>query len=220
MKEITVLSTRCLSKDQIEKLNSSGIKLIQHDFIAFEKTSLDNIKVLDLLLFTSKNAVEAVCSLKGYRDLLPIPVVCVGMKTKELLESYGWSVLAWADYASELAQIIEERFSDKGFTFFCGNLRRELLPQFFRDKNIASVEYEVYRTYLQPKHIEEKISGVMFYSPSGVESYLSENRVHDEVCFCIGTTTAEALRGITTRIVLAGQPTIDETISVCVSYYK
>jgi len=44
-----------------------------------------------------------------------------------------------------------------------------------------------------PKGGEKRFDGILFFSPSAVESYLKSNTIKDEMCFCIGETTAEAL---------------------------
>jgi uroporphyrinogen-III synthase len=49
---------------------------------------------------------------------------------------------------------------------------------------------------------------------------MKENQIDDEVCFCIGTTTAEALKYATPNIIIANQPTVESTIMKCIEYYK
>ena len=217
---VAIVSTRVLSKEQLALFEEQNLAVLDYDFIQFETIENEVNNVHDILLFTSKNAVEAVRLLANYNELVTKPVVCVGIKTKELLEQYGWTVMAWAHYAKDLATIIIEDFSTSSFTFFCGNLRRDLLPELFDERKIAYTEYEVYRTVVNAHQVVEKVDGICFYSPSGIASYLQNNSITNEVCFCIGDTTADALQGITEHIVLAEYPTIDATLAACVSYYK
>jgi uroporphyrinogen-III synthase len=58
----------------------------------------------------------------------------------------------------------------------------------------------------------------MFFSPSGIESYLKNNKIKNELCFCIGSTTAEALNGITKKIILPEIPDIDLLIETVIAY--
>jgi uroporphyrinogen-III synthase len=53
-----------------------------------------------------------------------------------------------------------------------------------------------------------------------VQSFLKENRLQDEVCFCIGSTTAKTLRGITNKVVIANQPTIESTIAKSIAFFN
>ena len=88
---------------------------------------------------------------------------------------------------------------------------------------LAKINWEeiiVYETLLTSHKIEIQPNGVLFFSPSGAESYMQENRIEDEICFCIGNTTAEALKYATPNIIIANQPTIESTIIKCLEYYK
>ncbi|WP_309597470.1 uroporphyrinogen-III synthase [Flavobacterium davisii] len=81
-------------------------------------------------------------------------------------------------------------------------------------------EIEIYETILAPQKISTKLDGILFYSPSGVKSYLKNNKITDEICFCIGTTTAKALKNITKNIIVTNQPSIENVIIQCLNYYK
>ena len=64
------------------------------------------------------------------------------------------------------------------------------------------------------------MEAILFFSPSGIESYLKENTIKKEICFCIGTTTASALEGITKNIKIADQPTIEDVIEDVIAEYN
>lgn len=220
MKHPFILSTRKLALSNKVIAESSQLHWLEEDFIATQINAFFIDRVNDYVLFTSQNAVKSVLKNEYISLIKQKPAICVGLKTKELLESLGWQVKAWAHYASELALIIEDNYSQRSFSFFCGNIRREILPAFFRERKIVFDEYEVYQTIEQSHRIKQKLDGICFYSPSGIKSYLKENTIDDEVCFCIGHTTATALDEITTNIVLAQEPTIESTIQTCIAYYK
>ena len=78
----------------------------------------------------------------------------------------------------------------------------------------------MYRTDLTPVKIESKVDGILFFSPSGVKSYLKENTITNQVCFCIGTTTAKELEKTTKNVVIANQPTVENTIIQCINYFN
>ena len=73
---------------------------------------------------------------------------------------------------------------------------------------------------MKPNQIKESFDGVLFYSPSGVNSFLENNTLENKTCFCIGTTTAKALENRTKNIVIASQPTVENVITEVIKYYK
>lgn len=215
-----VVSTRVLSEEYRAMLKGVTISLIECDFITVSPIDFQVNELYECVLFTSQNAVQSVLKHKDIAVLKTRPSFCVGVKTKEMLEKFGWEVLAWTDYAKELAPILTESFSTKSISFFNGNLRSEVLPTAFERVGMRFNEFQVYQTDLTPLKLSQKPHGICFYSPSGVQSYLKENVITDEVCFCIGDTTAEALKNNTDKVILATQPTIEKTLQACVTYYK
>lgn len=216
----TVLSTRLLSDAHRQLLQTADVQWMEEDFIAIIPQEFAVETVRDIVVFTSQNAVKSVLNNAKAAVLKTKPAICVGVKTKALLEQEGWEVLAWTHYAKELTAVIERDFKNNSFSFCCGNIRREVLPTFFRQHNLVFDEYEAYQTVKQSRQIQQKIHGICFYSPSGIESFLQNNSITTEVCFCIGDTTADALKEITTQVVVASQPTIEATLAACLAYYK
>ena len=175
--------------------------------------------VNDNLIFTSQNAVQSVLENPKCSELRGKPVFCVGIKTKEFLEENGSEVAVYTDYASDLAEIISLIYSNETFTFFSGNIRRDVLPNTLKENQITFNEIEVYETNITSHKIKSKLDGILFFSPSAVESYFKMNTIKDEVCFCIGETTAETLENKHIKnIVIAEQPTIEDVIFTAVSY--
>jgi uroporphyrinogen-III synthase len=99
-------------------------------------------------------------------------------------------------------------------------MRRATLPDALTAAGISFTEIETYETTLTPNKITATVDGLLFYSPSAVQSFLKNNKITKQTCFCIGTTTAEALQNITDNIIIANQPTIENTIIQCINYYK
>jgi uroporphyrinogen-III synthase len=94
------------------------------------------------------------------------------------------------------------------------------LPDALRLVNITLDEVEVYETILTPHKIDFIPNGILFFSPSGVQSYLQENKIENENCFCIGNTTAEALKDITKNVIIAHQQTVENAIMKCIEFYS
>lgn len=191
-----------------------------HDFIQTANKNFELDKINQNLIFTSQNAVKSVLESPGCGLLKRHPVFCVGSRTKELLGQSGYDVTVDTDYAGDLAEIISLVHADESFTFFCGNLRRDILPQTLKENGIAFNEIEVYETSITPHRLKFKPDGILFFSPSGVESYLKNNQIKEATCFCIGETTAEALEHHTERIVIAREPSIENVIDDTIQYYS
>jgi len=220
--QIRILSTKKLLSNQKQFLLNANFNLIEADFIKTESKPFELKNINDNLIFTSQNAVHSL--VENAEKLLPKlrekNVFCVGLKTKALLEEKGFNVIAYTGYAADLAEIIALIYSKESYTFFSGNLRRDTLPDFLKEANITFNEIEVYETHLKPQKINTPVDGILFFSPSAVESYLKDNKIKKEICFCIGNTTAEALENTTKNIIIANQPTVENTIIQCINEYK
>ena len=215
--KINILSTRKLLPHQKQLLLDRDFFVIEEDFIAIKIKNFEVSKINDNLIFTSQNAVQSVLQHPNCSELKSKNVFCVGLKTKQLLTENGFNVIAYTGYAADLAEIILLIYKQESFTFFCGNLRREVLPNTLRENDIIFNEIEVYETIITSKKIASKLDGILFFSPSAVESYLQLNTINNEICFCIGETTAEALvpkirdRKIK-NIIIAEKPSIENVI--------
>jgi len=211
-KSIQILSTKKLSGEQKQALVKANINVIETDFIETHNKPFELKDLNDNLIFTSQNAVHSVLSNPNSEKLKSKNVFCVGLKTKILLSENGFNVIAYTGYAADLAEIITLIYRSESYTFFSGNLRRETLPKALQDAEVKMNEIQVYDTSLKPQKISTAVDGILFFSPSGVESYLKDNTIKKEKCFCIGETTAEALHKITKNIIIADQPTVEDVI--------
>lgn len=219
-KSAQILSTKILSPLQKQELTKAGIEVIEADFIKTENKPFELKNLNESLIFTSQNAVHSVLSNPKSEELKSKNVYCVGLKTKILLSENGFNVVAYTGYASDLAEIITLIYRNESYTFFSGNLRRDTLPNALKEAGIKLNEIQVYETSLQPQKIKSPVDAILFFSPSGVESYLKDNSIKKETCFCIGETTAEALHKITKNIIIADQPTIEDVIEDVINEYK
>lgn len=216
---IRILSTKKLLPQQRQYLLNAGFSVLQADFITVVPTEFETANVKQNLIFTSGNAVAAVAA-KDISLLRGSRVFCVGEKTRATALRLGAEVIITTDYGEDLAKRIVQDYSAEAFTFFSGNLRRDVLPDMLQEKDISFNEVEVYKTELTPQRITAALNGILFFSPSGVESFLRENNVGEATCFCIGNTTAQALSGITERVVVANKPSVENVIIQCINYYK
>lgn len=214
-----ILSTKKLLPNQRHFLLNAGLKVIEANFITTHLKPFDINAVNPNLVFTSRNGFMAFLAHKLSGVYVGSNVFCVGTTTHSLIQSYGFKVVASADNAQQLAEIIISNHSAESFTFFSGSLRRDTLPALLENAGVNLNEVQVYDTELTPHKITVPLDGLLFYSPSGVESYLKENIITSEACFCIGATTAQALQGITTNIITANQPSIENLIVQVRNYF-
>lgn len=220
-KQINILSTKKLLPNQKQVLLDANISLIEEDFIETKIKNFELSKVNDNLIFTSQNAVQSVLQHPKCNELKSKNVFSVGMKTKDLLTENGFNVIAYTGYASDLAEIISLIYGKETFTFFSGNLRRDVLPNTLKENGITFNEIEVYETNITSKKFTNKLDGILFFSPSAVESYLKLNTIKEEMCFCIGETTAEASENKKIKnIIIADKPSVENVITEVIEYYK
>ncbi|MGG7033837.1 MAG: uroporphyrinogen-III synthase [Flavobacterium sp.] len=235
-KKISILSTKKLLPNQKQLLLDANFSVTDEDFIEIRYKDFSIPNPLssgegrgETLIFTSQNAVQSILNHPKCEALIPKlrekNVFCVGLKTKALLEENGFKVIAHTGYASDLAEIISLIYPKEKYTFFSGNMRRDVLPNTLKENNIVFNEIEVYETALTPQKVNTKPEAILFFSPSAVESYLKLNVIKDEICFCIGETTAEALvpklrdKKIK-NIVIAEKPTVENVIAEVIEHYR
>jgi len=208
----TVLSTKVLSHSQKELFLNSGIGLVEYNALKFNFLEVDIPQHITHLIFTSKNAVRAYLGQSPQLQGSKHKVFCVGEKTKKLLEENGLKVVKMAENASELARFIEKQHKKEHFLFICGNRRREELPSILIKNNIRYDEIEVYQTELVPKKFNRPFDGILFFSPSGIKSYLLENKIEDNWLFCIGHTTAQEAKKYSDKLIIAKRPTVENVL--------
>ncbi len=215
-----ILSTKKLLPNQRLYLLNAGLSVIDANFIGIQHKAFDINTVKANLIFTSRNGVEAFLAHPLSVAYLGSNAFCVGPNTRLFLERSGLNVTGCKDDAAQLAEAIVLGYSGESFTFFSGNLRLDKLPLALTHAGIDFNEIQVYETALTPHTITAKADGILFFSPSAVISYLKKNTITNEACFCIGHTTAEALKGITDNIIVANKPSVENVIVQVRNYYK
>src|SRR5680860_514238 len=213
----TVLSTKKLSLSQKLLLLNAGIGLVEYDAIQIEFIDFKTgTRAFKNAVITSKNTAKAILK----KDLKIENCYCVGEKTAAFLKENNFNIAEIADYGINLAQIIIEKYPNENFDFFCGNERRDELPAILKKNNVKFEELEVYKTSLKPKQFEREFEGILFFSPSGVKSFVSENKLDKSIAFCIGSTTASEAKKHTSNIIIANKPSLENVIVQAVKYFK
>ena len=184
--------TKSLSEQQKACAQNSGLDVKE---IALTKIQhLDFPKDLpeaEAWIFTSQNAVNNLS-----QNNFAGKVYASGKQTAKALKEKGVKTkIGDSETAQSLAELIVED-GVKSALFFCGNIRRNELPNYLTKKGVQLKEEVVYHTLLDPKKIpSQKGDALFFMSPSAVESFAMINEFDTELdYYSIGETTANTLR--------------------------
>lgn len=225
-----VLSTRALAASLIDEAAAKGVRIDIRSFIAIEplKGGVGELGKRSLTaVFTSGNAVAAIE--EGGDNW---KVYCIGQETRrKAVERFGEGAIAGvANSAKTLAEEIIRREGQpatggqegREIIFFCGDQRRDELPDLLRQAGLTVREVVVYRTRLTPQQMKRAYAGIAFFSPSAVESFFSVNGVSPEtVLFAIGGTTAAAIRErCVNELVIADRPSPEEMIRQMIEHFQ
>jgi uroporphyrinogen-III synthase len=216
MKSIKVLSTKKLSSERLELFKNTPVNIETYDAISIEKLAFKHAGQIENAIVTSQNAAQILIDANTQIK----KVFCVGEKTSILLQKNNYNVVKTAKNASDLADSIIKNHKKDDFTFFCGNIRRDELPSLLAKKTIGFSEKIVYKTILNSQCFSDNFDGILFYSPSGVQSYAQENSLQNQAAFCIGNTTANEAKKYCSNVVVAEQSTVEETIAIAIRYFK
>ena len=184
--------TKSLSEQQKACAQNSGLEVKE---IALTKIQhLDFPKDLpeaEAWIFTSQNAVKNLSQITFNGR-----VYASGKQTASVLKEKGFETKSSdSETALNLAELIAEDCV-KSALLFCGNIRRNELPNYLAKKGVQLKEEVVYHTLLDPKKIPcQKGDALFFMSPSAVESFAMMNEFDTEhYYYSIGETTASTLR--------------------------
>lgn len=219
-KRISVYSTKSLSESQA-KLFHEDIASESSDFIKirFNRIALKVVKnEIKNVIITSKNGVEAILNSFTKDELNFKNIFCVGRRTKKLIEQRIGTVKHSEKNAAKLAEYLSKEIKGEEVTYFCSDLRLDTLPVVLSENGIVVNEVEAYKTMYSPVDVNEKVGGVLFYSPSTVESYVQQNTT-DKVAFCIGVSTANEAKKHFQKVETAQVPTVESVIELVNLYY-
>lgn len=210
-----ILSTKILSPKQIGLFKNTRIDLKMYDSIRLDSIDFKTPIELNYSIFTSQNGVEFFLKTarKDKLQIQGLPCFCVGEKTASLLEQNGFQVLHHENYATDLANFLVENHREKSFSFFCGDKRRNTLPEVFQRNQIDFKEILTYKNQPVYRIFTEKFDVILFFSPSGVESFTAKNKIPTNChSICIGTTTAKEAKKHTSKILISKTTTVESVI--------
>src|SRR5882672_1960613 len=189
--KVNILCTMHLPQPLIDKAAGNNVSI---DAISFIKVNpITDHKVSDEIIqlskesltvvFTSMHAAEIVIEkLKSQQYKPDWKIYCMSGTTKKIISAYFEpdAIMDEADNARSLsAKIIRDKIKD--VIFFCGNQRRDELPEELAAHHISVKELVVYETILTPQTVSEKYNGILFFSPSAAASFFSANTPGKEI---------------------------------------
>lgn len=223
-----LLCTRPLPDNIRERATDAGINL---DCISFIETKprtgkaeavLEVAKLRTAVIFTSMNAVEAVRNMLGNIEPEWNIYAIGGQTSRQAALLFPNSVIVTdAPYGKELAEKLIADNPVSPIHFFSGNLRRKEIPAMLAANYFRLHETVVYETYFTPQKTTALYDGILFFSPSAVESYFSVNEaLPQQHFFAIGTTTAAAIREYTDRpVIISNSPDKEMLVEQAIEFY-
>ncbi len=214
-RKTNIYSTKKLTDDQLQLFHndvvvqsSDAIKISLNRIPRHTvKTEIENV------IITSKNAVEALLTNFSAPELQFKNIYCVGRRTKRMIEKRIGKVKHMEPNAKKLADFLVEYIEGTEVTYFCSDIRLDDLPNILRENNITVNEVEAYQTKFDADKVESELDGIMFYSPSTVESFLKQNKPHG-IAFCIGETTAKVAKQYFKDVRVSKVPTVESVIEL------
>jgi len=216
-----IYSTKKLTNDQVAKFHDDVVAQ-SNDSVKINPNRLTKSIVrneIENVIITSQNAVEALLTNFSAVELQFKNIYCVGRKTKRLVEKRIGKVKHYEQYAKDLANHMVEFMDGSEATFFCSNLRLDTIPDILEENNIKVNEVEAYETKFDAEKVEGDLDGVMFYSPSTVQSFLKQNKAKG-IAFCIGETTATEAKKYFEEVRVAKVPLVESVVELVNEFYE
>ena len=214
-KEFAIYSTKKLSDIQ-KRLLPETVAVEDSDFIKIRFNRIPPKVVkneIKNVIITSKNGVESLLNSFLKQELDFKNIYCVGRRTKKLIEQKIGKVAHSEKNAEKLATYLSNTIKGQEVTYFCSDLRLDILPMVLSQSGIIVNEVEAYKTMYSPVNVREQFSGVLFYSPSTVESYMQENQPN-KIAFCIGESTAKEAKKHFENVQVANLPTVESVLEL------
>jgi uroporphyrinogen-III synthase len=228
--KIQILSTGPVAEELIKEAAENYIIIDEISFITTE--DIDDIaiekKIRELsnqkitVVFTSTNAVNAVARFISKQPGWKI--FCIGSTTKTLVKKFfgEGAVAEFAENAESLSKLILQNSSIQNITFFCGDKRRDELPGNLNKGGIVVDEIVVYKTIETPTVLTKQYDGILFFSPSAVQSFFSKNSINKNAkIFVIGSTTANAVKLFSQQpVIIAETPGKKNLVNLAINHFS
>lgn len=215
----TILFTKKdLDKKLISKTLDEDIKI---DFTEVLKIETLKVAPFDLknksLIFTSIHAVQAFLenAFTANEDFTHKnfnKIYAVGKKSKKALQKEGFGTFKVKKNAQDLSRFLVENSNDEHFLHFCGNIALDTLEKNLKEHKMPYEKVVLYKTKLKYPIIKSNFNEVVFFSPSGVRSFLKFNSIEGKKIFSIGKTTSAEIEKFTKEKIFTSEESTLEDI--------
>lgn len=227
---VSILSTKTLDPVLIEKAAVQGIQIDCQPFINIVPDLTENVKqqidqIAQTAAYVALTSVNTVTILSDYLGAKPLhwKVFCISGQTLEAVKSRlnGAEILDIAENGELLAAKIKKHTGINELVFLGSTIRTPALANGLAGSGIILKEIFLYKTEQAPVKIDRDYNGVLFFSPSAVSSFFSENITDDKTTFfVIGTTTAKALSAYCSHVITSDEPSQESVINKLIEYYN
>lgn len=224
-----VLSTKVMSNEVVKYAASLGFELNMMDVVGTSCIPFSVSSVhwdeFDSVVFTSANAVNCFFREGQNTGLLSDKkIICTSGKTATILAEKGYMSNIQGDNAKELAEKIIHSGNIHSTLHVCGNKVLETIGNELEKAKIRYTKLQVYNTTGIPnKKPAGNFEAILFFSPSGVESYLQYNEIEEnELLCCVGDTTANSVHKyrLSSPILVADIPRPERMIELIKQYFN
>jgi len=194
IKSIFLSSDTDSSLPILDFCTKNEILLVRKSFISFQRIPFQVPNTWDVVFFSSPRAFDFFIS-EHFILEQDQEIACIGIETKNHIESNGYPVSFFGENAGRPAEIARQ------FADWLGN-RIALFPQSTKsNKSIETIISDsqkipllVYETIDAPVALENTFSVLVFTSPSNYKSFTLQNAIPKEsIVIAWGTTTAQSI---------------------------
>jgi uroporphyrinogen-III synthase len=226
-----ILFTGQAIDDGIKEILPSHLNLETLPFIE-TKLSIDPNALNDLKLLSNKNVFVVVTSqiavhwlAMNVQENPNWTIACMSGQTKNALNALGWGEMVkfTANNGIDLAKIIADNIPSSNIIYFIGSKQRLAnLPDFLTERGFQVKELVAYDTVPKQQSIDKNIDGIVFLSPSAVNSFFDQHTIDAEIkLFAIGNTTAQAIYKRTqNETIVSDGVSQSELFNKIINYYK
>ena len=223
-----ILSTKHLDSALTDRMRSHGVEIVCLDVLRIEQVEINPADIpsgkYDAIAFTSSNAVRYGFTHQELHDLaVSKPVFAISGKTNDALMRHGIISVGLAADSQSLADVILYHNNVRSILHVCGDMSLEVLGDKLKTYNIRYDKLIGYHTALLYPFIHGRFEAVMFYSPSGIDSFMKNNIPDQSATYCcIGETTTKYLRSSysSLEIITANEPAPDSMINKIIEHKK
>lgn len=226
---IHILSTRPLEPSLIRQAAAAGIAIEQLSMMVTEPVEDEQLwaTINQLAGQSAHIAITSINAAKAVAAHLAHPpahwnIFTIGTATRDFVSSWFGKerIGGVAEHATGLADIIL-RTGVQNIRFFCGDQRRDELPEKLAGGRVQVQELVVYRTLYTPSRIDGVYDGMLFFSPGAVQHFFSVNNLPPAtVLFAIGNTTADSIRACTSNpVVTSERPAASALVEKLIAYF-